>query len=77
MIFDYISLSVFLVSFSIGLFFVYIYGSEKKTIYVYPTPENVYKIIYKDKADNCFAYNQVEVECPKDSSLISFIPVQS
>ena len=77
MIFNFIKIYVFLVSFAIGIFVVYIYGTDMTTIYIYPTPENVDKIIFKDKADNCFQYQQNEVECPNDDSLISDIPVQN
>ena len=77
MIFKYISLPAFLISFAIGLFFVYVLGPEMKTIYVYPTPENVDKILFKDKANNCFNFQEQIVECPKDKSLISTIPIQT
>jgi hypothetical protein len=77
MLFNYISLPVFLVSFAIGLFFVYILGPDMKTIYIYPTPENVNKILFKDKADNCFYFEEEVVKCPSDLSKISTIPIQS
>ena len=77
MILNYISFPVFIISFAIGLFFIYVLGPEMKTIYVYPTPENVDKVLFKDKADNCFLFKEEEVECPTDSSLISNIPIQS
>ena len=77
MIFNYISLPVFLVSFAIGIFFIYILGPEIKTILVYPSPENIDKILFKDKADNCFYFEETPVECPKDNSLISKIPIQT
>jgi len=77
MLFNYISLPAFLISFAIGLFFVYILGPEMKTIYVYPTPENVNKILFKDKADNCFRLVEQIVECPKDKSKISVVPIQA
>jgi hypothetical protein len=77
MIFKFINLYVFLVSFAIGLFFVYIYGAEMKKIYIYPSPENVDKILFKDKADNCFCFEQIEVECPKNKALINEIPIQN
>lgn len=77
MLSNYISLPVFLISFAIGLFFIYILGPEKKTIYIYPTPENVDKVLFKDKADNCFYFQEEVVECPKDESLISTIPIQT
>jgi hypothetical protein len=77
MIFKYISLPVFLISFSIGLFFIYVLGPETKTIYIYPTPENIDKILFKDKANNCFNFEEKIVDCPKDKSLISTIPIQS
>jgi hypothetical protein len=77
MILNYISLPVFLISFAIGLFFVYLFGPEKKTIYIYPSPENVDKVLFKDKANNCFYFEEQIVDCPSDASLISTIPIQS
>jgi|UniRef100_A0A6C0DHK8 hypothetical protein len=77
MLFNFINLRIFLISFAIGLFFVYIYGPEMKTIYIYPSPENVDKIVFKDKADNCFHFQPYEVNCPKDVSLINEIPIQN
>ena len=77
MILHYISIPTFLISFAIGLFFIYILGPEMKTIYIYPSPENVNKVLFKDKADNCFYFEEETVECPKDESLISHIPIQT
>lgn len=76
MILNYISLPVFLISFAIGLLFIYIMGPEMKTIYIYPSPENVDKILFKDKADNCFYFEEENVDCPKNEKLISKIPIQ-
>jgi hypothetical protein len=76
MLFKYISLPIFLISFAIGLLFVYILGPEQKTIYVYPTPENVDKILFKDKANNCFRFEEETIDCPTDPSKISDIPMQ-
>ena len=66
MFLKYISMPIFLVSFAIGLFF----------IYIYPSPENIDKVLFKDKADNCFAFEEVFVKCPKDETQISTIPLQ-
>ncbi len=77
MFLGYISIPVFLISFVVGLFFVYILGPEIKTIYVYPSPESVGKILFKDKAENCFYFEEEIIECPKDENLISKIPIQT
>jgi hypothetical protein len=77
MLFNYISLPVFLISFSIGLFFVYILGPDVKKIYVYPSPENIDKMLFIDKAENCFVFQEEEVECPKELSSLFAIPMQS
>jgi hypothetical protein len=77
MILNYVSIPVFFISFLIGLFFVYILGPQLKTIYIYPSPENVDKILFKDKANNCFDFEQEYVNCPQDESLISSIPIQT
>ncbi len=76
MILNYISIPIFFISFAIGLFFVYVLGPEMKTIYIYPSPENVDKILFKDKAENCFVFEEQMVNCPTDDSLISKIPIQ-
>ena len=69
----YISLPVFLISLAFGLFFVYVYGEDLKPIYVYPNPENINKILYQDKADNCFQLKQTIVKCSNDAEEI---PIQ-
>ena len=77
MVIEYISIPVFLVSFAIGIFFVYILGPEMKSIYIYPSPETVNKVLFKDKANNCFYFKEEEVDCPSDNLKLSFIPMQS
>ena len=50
---------------------------DTRKIYVYPTPENIDVLQYKDKTDTCFQFKQNEVDCPKNDSEITKIPVQS
>lgn len=74
MFLKYISIPVFIISLAIGIFFVYIYGSDIKPIYIYPTPENKDMIQYKDYAENCFTYEPIEVKCGNNFNVI---PIQN
>ena len=77
MFLDYISIPIFVISFMLGLLFIYILGPQTKTIYVYPSPENVNKVLFKDNANNCFYFDELDVKCPQDLYTISTIPIQS
>ena len=63
MLSKYISFPVFLVSFAIGLLCVYTIGPEFKTVYIYPTPDNYEKYLFKDNSGQCFQIEPVETQC--------------
>lgn len=77
MLLRFINVPVFIISFALGVFFVYIFMPETRTILVYPTPENVSLLQYKDATGACFQLREEVVECPKSESEISKIPAQS
>jgi hypothetical protein len=77
MITHYISIPIFLISFAIGIFFVYVVGTEGKEVLIYPTPSNTDKYQYKDKAEQCFEFKPVEVDCPFNPLSIKTVPVQN
>jgi hypothetical protein len=59
----YINTYVFLISLAMGLLLVYMFQSKKRTIVVYPHPDNSAMLQYKDHADTCFEAIPEEVEC--------------
>lgn len=71
------SFPVFLISFAIGVFIVYLTSPPPREIMVYPTPENVGQLLYKDNADQCYKFLPDQVSCPKDESKIRKIPPQT
>lgn len=72
----FIDFKIFLISLAVGIFLVYIIQPKSTIIYVYPTPDNIDKIQYKDKIGNCFEFMSKEVTCPKNPEEIHSIPVQ-
>jgi len=76
MLSNYISLQIFLISFAIGLFCVYIIGPETKTIYVYPSPQNYMKTQYKDTVNQCFEFKPIEKKCPINPLSVKTVPIQ-
>jgi hypothetical protein len=77
MLSNYISLPIFLISFAIGLFFVYILGPDIKTVYAYPSPQTYMKNLYKDVSEQCFEFKPVETKCPINPFSIKTVPVQN
>lgn len=77
MLIKYIDIRIFIASFAIGLFFVYVLGPEIKTIYMYPSPSNYSKTQYKDNTNQCFQFKPVETECPVNPFDIKTVPVQA
>ena len=75
-IMQYVHIPTFIASFAFGMFAVYIYTGDSRKIYVYPTPENVAKLQYRDKTGTCFEYIPEKVTCPKEKD-IAKVPAQS
>ena len=75
--FKFIDFRIFLISLAVGLFYIYISGDNKKTIIIYPTPDNINEYQYKDKTDNCFSYELNEVTCPTDTNLLHNVKIQN
>ena len=66
----FLNLSYFLCALTIGLFLNYIHSPEQKVIFVYPTPDNSNKILYKDQANNCYKYTANVVKCSNNAKSI-------
>jgi len=60
----------FIIALAVGLFFTYISAPPSSVIYVYPTPENNQKLLFQDKASNCFQFNAKSISCPTDTKKI-------
>ena len=73
----FIDLRFFLISLALGIFIVYITQPKSTIIYVYPTPENISNIQYRDKIDNCYNFKANEVKCPDNPDDIHTIPIQT
>ena len=75
-IMKYINVPLFLVSLSLGLFVTYVTGPETQKIFVYPNPDNLDKILYKDHADTCYKFTAKSIKCPNDKNKIRSYNVQ-
>jgi hypothetical protein len=70
----YINITVFLITFLLGLLYIY-YIDYNRRVIVYPNRYNIDKIEYKDEAENCFGYKVQEINCPSDKSKIEIVPL--
>jgi len=67
-LFKYINLPVFFLSFFVGMIGVWYSDPFKRKVYIYPSPDNVDIIQYKDKTGACFVYEETQVKCPNNST---------
>ena len=65
MILKYINPYIFLISFFIGMFIVYITIPIPEIIYQFPRPDNN-NLVYKDDSGMCYKMIGQQVKCPKD-----------
>jgi len=72
----YISIPLFILSFMIGLVYIYLSNPPQRSILIYPTVDNNNNFQYKDKADNCFTFVAKEQKCPFNTGPLKKIPIQ-
>lgn len=70
MFMKFINIPAFIISLAIGLLFVYLSEPTTNVVHVYPTPENIDRILYRDNAENCYKYEANEIECTDDAMTI-------
>jgi hypothetical protein len=75
-IFNYFNIKFLILGILFGIVAIYFTDNEKRIINVYPTPDNVDVIQFKDSADNCFKFENIIVDCPDNLDDINTIPVQ-
>ena len=67
---NFIDFKIFLISLSFGLFLNYVLDPTQKTIFVYPTPDNISDVQIKDHTDKCFQFKAEQIPCPKNEKEI-------
>jgi len=70
---QFINWPTLLVSFLVGIIFIIFKSGEQRSIIVYPNPDNIHKVQYKDSTDTCFKYDLNESDCNETAKNI---PVQ-
>ena len=73
----FINVPVFITSLCIGIFLSYISLPRPQVVFVYPTPENIDKIQYRDETGTCFSFSSHFVKCPANTKQIREYPVQT
>lgn len=66
---------IFILSFSLGLFIVYVISDKPNVLYQFPNPNNE-DVVYEDDAHNCYKYKSLKTKCPSNKSKIKKVPLQ-
>ena len=76
-VFNHISWPAFIVSFALGVFYIYISLPTRRVVTVYPTQDNADHFNFRDKAHNCFRFEQEAKPCPANDDALKTIPMQT
>ena len=72
----YIRFDYFIISFAIGILYVYLVQPKKEVVYRFPNPDNLNELIYTDKNDSCYKFKVEEKNCSElDKEEISPQPI--
>lgn len=61
--FGKLNLFAIIVSFCIGILYVYISTPPPNVVMKFPSPYNAGQVIYRNKAEECYKYDVEEVDC--------------
>lgn len=59
----------FILGFAVSILYIYATYTPPHIIWHHPTPSNMGKVVYQDKANNCYRYLSEEVKCPDSDSV--------
>ena len=75
-IFKFFNFKFLILGIIFGFFALRYSDTEKRVVRVWPTPDNIDVIQYKDNANNCFTFENIVVDCPSNPDDIHSIPIQ-
>jgi hypothetical protein len=69
----YINITIFIISFMIGIILIYLSPVEYKTVILEPTYDNLDKYQYIDSNDQCYKLVAKLVDCKSANHITKFI----
>ena len=74
--FNYFEWMPFFAGLVFGIFLLFFLRYEKMTLYKYPHPNTIEKLVYRDQNGACYKYNVKEVNCDENESTLKEYPLQ-
>lgn len=74
--FSYFEWMPFFIGIAVGGLLLLFFKPAKETIYKYPHPKTVEKLVYRDQNGACYKYSVSEVDCDKNEDTLKEYPLQ-
>lgn len=72
----YLSIKTFIISFLVGILFIFLSYPAQRSVVIYPTVDNESMFQFKDLANNCFSLKPKIAKCPYLDTNVKVIPPQ-